>query len=260
MSRHHSRATAFYSGYCSITARRDNNARPSGRKAKGPSVDEIIAGVRKFQREVYPRQWKLFERLATGQSPDALIITCSDSRVDPHLLTQSEPGTLFELRNAGNLVPPYGRHVGGVTATIEFAVVALRVPNIIICGHSGCGAMAGLLDPAQLRGMPQRRRMAQARRDRPRIARVRRSIRRPRRPWASGRGERDRPVGSPANASLGGRRPAFQSPQAARLGLSHCLRRSDNLRRRAKAIHAVVTAGQLCGDAARPTRFTFHRG
>jgi carbonic anhydrase len=118
-------------------------------------MDEIIAGVRAFQREVFPQNWELFERLARGQSPDALMITCSDSRVDPHLLTQSRPGQLFELRNAGNIVPKYIGQVGGVTATIEFAVVALRVPNIIICGHSGCGAMAGLLDPSQLRGLPR---------------------------------------------------------------------------------------------------------
>ena len=118
-------------------------------------MDDIIAGVRAFQRDIYPQNWELFERLAAGQSPEALVITCSDSRVDPFLLTQARPGQLFELRNAGNLVPRYGGPVGGVTATIEFAVVALGVPNIIICGHSGCGAMAGLLSPEQLRGMPR---------------------------------------------------------------------------------------------------------
>jgi carbonic anhydrase len=119
------------------------------------SMDEIIAGVRTFQRDVYPQNSELFERLAGGQSPDALMITCSDSRVDPYLVTQARPGQLFELRNAGNLVPRYGPHVGGVTATIEFAVVGLGVPNIIVCGHSGCGAMTGLLNPQQLRGMPR---------------------------------------------------------------------------------------------------------
>ena len=118
-------------------------------------MDDIIAGVRTFQRDVYPQNSELFEQLAKGQSPDALVITCSDSRVDPFLLTQAKPGQLFVLRNAGNLVPKYGGPMGGVTATIEFAVVALAVPNIIICGHSGCGAMAGLLNPDQLRGMPR---------------------------------------------------------------------------------------------------------
>jgi carbonic anhydrase len=118
-------------------------------------VEEIIAGVRIFQRHVYPQYRELFEQLATGQSPAAMVITCSDSRVDFQLLTQTRPGKLFELRNAGNIVPQYGGAVGGVTATIEFAVVALNVPNIIICGHSGCGAMAGLLDPARLIGMPR---------------------------------------------------------------------------------------------------------
>jgi carbonic anhydrase len=117
-------------------------------------MDKLVAGVRTFQQSVFPRYRELFSRLSSGQSPDALVITCSDSRVDPNLLTQAEPGQLFELRNAGNLVPPYGEFVGGVTATIEFAVVALKVPRIIICGHSECGAMAGLLAPESLQTMP----------------------------------------------------------------------------------------------------------
>ncbi|MEX2317419.1 MAG: carbonic anhydrase [Pirellulales bacterium] len=117
-------------------------------------MENIIAGVRRFQHDVFPHYRELFSRLASGQSPDALVITCSDSRVDPTLMMQSEPGQLFELRNAGNLVPPYGEFIGGVTATIEFAVVALRIRNIIICGHSGCGAMAELLDPKMSQSMP----------------------------------------------------------------------------------------------------------
>lgn len=117
-------------------------------------MEEFIAGIREFQRDVYPQNRELFERLAAGQAPKAMVIACSDSRVDPFLLTQAQPGDLFVLRNAGNIVPTYGQALGGVTATIEFAVVALRVPNIIVCGHSGCGAMAGLLDPGQLENMP----------------------------------------------------------------------------------------------------------
>jgi carbonic anhydrase len=118
------------------------------------SMKDIIDGVRAFQRDVFPRYRELFGRLAAGQSPEALVITCSDSRVDPFLFTQAQPGQLFVLRNAGNLVPPYGEFIGGVTATIEFAVVALRVPNIIVCGHSGCGAIDGLLRPQSLTAMP----------------------------------------------------------------------------------------------------------
>jgi carbonic anhydrase len=117
-------------------------------------MQDIIAGIRTFQRDVYPQYRELFEKLAAGQSPEALVITCSDSRVDPFLLTQAQPGQLFVLRNAGNLVPKYDGFVGGVTATIEFAVVGLRVPNIIVCGHSGCGAIMGLLHPETLEIMP----------------------------------------------------------------------------------------------------------
>jgi carbonic anhydrase len=117
-------------------------------------MHDIIAGIRTFQRDVYPQYRELFAKLAAGQSPEALVITCSDSRVDPFLLTQAQPGQLFVLRNAGNLVPKYDGFVGGVTATIEFAVVGLRVPNIIVCGHSGCGAITGLLHPETLENMP----------------------------------------------------------------------------------------------------------
>lgn len=117
-------------------------------------MQDIIAGVRKFQRDVYPQYRELLEKLASGQAPEALVITCSDSRVDPFLFTHAQPGQLFVLRNAGNLVPRYDGFVGGVTATIEFAVVGLRVPNIIVCGHSGCGAIHGLLHPESIQNMP----------------------------------------------------------------------------------------------------------
>jgi len=118
-------------------------------------VEEIIAGVRAFQRDVHPQYRELFEQLSAGQSPHAMVITCSDSRVDPFLFTQAQPGQLFVLRNAGNIVPEHSDFVGGVTATIEFAVVELKVPNIIICGHAGCGAVTGLLHPEQIRHLPE---------------------------------------------------------------------------------------------------------
>ncbi len=89
-----------------------------------------------------------------GQNPRALFITCSDSRIDPSLLTQTEPGELFILRNAGNIVPPYGAVHGGEAATIEFAIAVLGVKEIIICGHSHCGAMGGLLNQSQLTRLP----------------------------------------------------------------------------------------------------------
>src|SRR3990172_5162695 len=101
--------------YLALRSRSIKIAAPKPRKSatRRTPMDDIIAGVRAFQRDIYPQQWKLYERLAAGQSPEALIITCSDSRVDPQLLTQSEPGKLFELRNAGNLVPRYGGPGGG---------------------------------------------------------------------------------------------------------------------------------------------------
>ncbi len=117
-------------------------------------MHELIAGIRQFQRDIFPEHRELFEQLAAGQSPGAMFITCSDSRVDPFLLTQSRPGELFVVRNAGNIVPPYEAGPGAEAAAIEYAVTALRVPQIIVCGHSGCGAMTGLLDPQRLRNMP----------------------------------------------------------------------------------------------------------
>ncbi|MCQ8278983.1 carbonic anhydrase [Acetobacteraceae bacterium KSS8] len=108
----------------------------------------LLEGVQDFSTRVYPEKRDLFDALAQGQAPHTLLITCADSRISPELITQSEPGTLFVLRNIGNIVPPYGEMLGGVSAAIEYAVLALGVRNIIVCGHSDCGAMKALLDPA----------------------------------------------------------------------------------------------------------------
>lgn len=115
---------------------------------------QLIAGYSRFRKEILPRRRPLFQQLAHGQKPCALLITCSDSRVVPDLITQSDPGDLFICRNAGNIVPPYGEMHGGVSATIEYAVLALGVENIIVCGHSDCGAMKGVMHPDKLRDMP----------------------------------------------------------------------------------------------------------
>lgn len=117
-------------------------------------MDKIAAGVMKFQQGAFKERRALFGKLAEGQSPEALFITCSDSRIDPNLLTQTDPGELFICRNAGNIVPPHTNHTGAMTASIEYAVGALQVPHIIICGHSGCGAMKGAMEPAGLENFP----------------------------------------------------------------------------------------------------------
>lgn len=117
-------------------------------------MDRIAAGVVRFQNEVFADRRDHFEQLADGQKPRALFITCSDSRLDPNLLTQTQPGELFICRNAGNIVPPHTNYTGGMTASIEFAVGALNVPNIIVCGHTQCGAMEWALDPDALAEFP----------------------------------------------------------------------------------------------------------
>lgn len=111
---------------------------------KERKLERIIEGVLKFQREVYPRQKALFESLANSQNPGALFIGCSDSRVVPEWFSQQGPGDLFVIRNAGNIVPEHGVSPGGVSASVEYAVGVLGVPDIILCGHSGCGAMGAL--------------------------------------------------------------------------------------------------------------------
>jgi carbonic anhydrase len=117
-------------------------------------MEKIIRGVHQFQHNIFDSQKELFQRLAAGQKPEALFITCSDSRINPNLLTQTKPGDLFILRNAGNIIPPHGAANGGEGATIEYAVTALGIKDIIVCGHSHCGAMHGLLHQEALTSMP----------------------------------------------------------------------------------------------------------
>jgi len=116
-------------------------------------MEKVLSGLVTFQKEVFAKKKKLFGTLTKQQKPTVLFITCSDSRIDPSLLTQTDPGDLFIIRNAGNLVPTYGAAIGGCTATIEYGVSVLQVKDIIVCGHTDCGAMTGLLHPEKLQAL-----------------------------------------------------------------------------------------------------------
>lgn len=118
-------------------------------------MNELIGRVFNFEKTTFPASSELFGELtAKGQFPKALIISCADSRVVPEHIVQADPGDLFVCRNAGNIVPPYSTQNGGVTSTVEYAVAALGVRDIIIAGHSDCGAMKALSDPTGLETMP----------------------------------------------------------------------------------------------------------
>jgi len=118
-------------------------------------MERLLRGLNKFQSQIFPERREFYERVATSQKPDVLFVTCADSRIDPELLTQSGPGETFVSRSPGNLVPIYDENARvGVSASIEFAVVSLEVCNVVICGHSDCGVMRGLLHPETLETMP----------------------------------------------------------------------------------------------------------
>lgn len=111
-------------------------------------IVHFIAGFKRFQERYFSQERELFERLRHGQNPRALIIACSDSRVDPALLTGADPGDVFVVRNVANLVPPYktGTSCASVPAAIEFAVESLLVEHVIVLGHSKCGGIHALME------------------------------------------------------------------------------------------------------------------
>ncbi|GIZ10746.1 carbonic anhydrase [Pseudomonas sp. NCCP-436] len=125
-----------------------------GSETAEQALQNIVSGFKRFRNEVFPEQEELFKKLAKAQNPRAMFITCADSRVVPELITQSSPGDLFVNRNVGNVVPAYGQMMGGVSTAIEYAVMALGVQHIVICGHSDCGAMKAVLHPETLKAMP----------------------------------------------------------------------------------------------------------
>lgn len=122
-------------------------------------MKRLISGVLDYRKRVYPEYKERLAALASGQAPDALFITCADSRVEPSLFASTDPGQLFMMRNVGNLVPPAhpdGRSVGDESeaAALEYAVRALEVDDIVVCGHSSCGAMKAVYDREVPPGLP----------------------------------------------------------------------------------------------------------
>ena len=116
---------------------------------------EIVQGVIRFQQEQQPAKQALFDELAGAQSPDTLLVTCADSRIDPGLITQTAPGDLFVCRNAGNIVPPLPDYSGDIAASVEFGVAALGVKHIIVMGHTDCGAMKGAMNREAVASLPK---------------------------------------------------------------------------------------------------------
>lgn len=116
-------------------------------------MQKLVAGIHHFRSHYFAENQSLFEHLASqGQAPETLFITCSDSRVVPNLITNAAPGELFIVRNVGNIVPALARGmIGGVAAAIEYAVEVLNVKNIVVCGHTQCGAIDAILNPSRVR-------------------------------------------------------------------------------------------------------------
>ncbi|QSE94775.1 carbonic anhydrase [Rhodococcus pseudokoreensis] len=117
-------------------------------------MQDLAVGVAHFREAVFPEKAELFAHLASHHTPHTLFISCSDARVVPELITGTEPGDLFVIRTAGNLVPAHTPETDGVAASIEYAVAALAVKDIVVCGHSACGAMTALAQGHDLSGAP----------------------------------------------------------------------------------------------------------
>ncbi|ADO69981.1 bifunctional SulP family inorganic anion transporter/carbonic anhydrase [Stigmatella aurantiaca] len=117
--------------------------------------ERLVHGVERFRQDGLRRYGPLFDRLANGQAPHTLLITCADSRINPNLITSTDPGELFIVRNVGNLVPPASSPASvAVASAVEYAVNVLKVTDIIVCGHSACGAMNALIARKPPQGLP----------------------------------------------------------------------------------------------------------
>src|SRR3990172_1094653 len=123
-------------------------------------MEKLYKGIHEFRESHFKKKKDFFKNISHSQKPEVLFITCSDSRVDPTLVTQSKPGELFIVRNVGNIIPPYDaiKDKNSVVAAIEFAVLVLNVKDIILCGHSNCGAIEALyMDEKEFERMPHLR-------------------------------------------------------------------------------------------------------
>jgi carbonic anhydrase len=119
-------------------------------------VEKLIHGIHRFKSDVFALNLDFYRRLADSQNPLAMFITCSDSRTVPDVICQTQPGELFVLRNAGNIIPSYTPgSPSGEAATIEFAVRGLGIRDIVVCGHTRCGAMQAVTNPGTTANMPR---------------------------------------------------------------------------------------------------------
>ena len=117
-------------------------------------MKKILNGVLQYQRDISAEEKQHLAGLTSGQRPEAMLITCADSRIEPGRITNTQPGELFIVRNVGNIIPIYGDTDPHVSAAVEYAIEVLHVRHIVVCGHTHCGAMEALLNPASLEGLP----------------------------------------------------------------------------------------------------------
>lgn len=147
-------AGVFGSEKCTQTYITDSPSINKPMKDKATTIPNLIAGIRRFQAGVFAARVAEFEALAVGQKPAVAWLTCTDSRLDPCLLTQTAPGELFVSRNVGNIIPPHCEQTSETAVAVEYAIQVLQVQHIVVCGHSDCGAMRVLLQLEQM-AMPQ---------------------------------------------------------------------------------------------------------
>jgi len=143
----------FHPRSCALSDNQSDAGSIAASDSKGVephAMKKLVRGLREFRATYFSTHRELFEQLSHKQKPRVLFITCSDSRIDPTLITQAAPGELFVIRNAGNIIPPFGATNGGEGATVEYAIHALGIEQIVVCGHSHCGAMKGLLQLGKL--------------------------------------------------------------------------------------------------------------